>query len=286
MTNNSNIFTEDHKFLDGERVFYQPRDQKVISGLTTESAYFVQVTGQKSLTLHQTPSDAVAGINTMTLDGFGEGTQYLVASELKQVVSSVVVLDPGKNYENKRRTIPSVGVNTASNRVEIKNKCYIFANLHHYHYNPQDQSEQDLVFIPQKIPRKIYHQFKNKLKQPKFTHSMIAGIEGNLKRTDIKRETRSRLLIKLEKIEKQIDYNTKILRQAVLETNPRVLYNLKNWSNKNIKRARKRVKDNNFIWAMGIEKCIPTARSWQRETLNEDNTKLIIEEIKNRRASK
>ena len=117
-------FKVDHKLLDGESVIYQPRGTKGIAGLTTDSEYFVFVTGQKTLKLHTTKADAIVGINTVILTQFGDGVQYITASKLKSVVSSVVITNPGTGYENKKRTIPSVGVNTVSNRVEIVNHGY------------------------------------------------------------------------------------------------------------------------------------------------------------------
>ena len=74
---------------------------------------------------HTSPNigDGIAGINTITFDEYGDGIQYHKASELKSVVSSVVVTNPGVGLKVKR-TIPTVGVNTVSNRVEIINHGY------------------------------------------------------------------------------------------------------------------------------------------------------------------
>ena len=124
LTSDQITFVNDHKFVDGENVIYQPRNSKIITGLSTEGNYYTSVISEKVVRLHKTRTDAIAGINTVDLSGYGSGTQYLVASKLKNVVSSVIVTDPGKNYENKKRTIPTVGVNTVSNRVEIVNHGY------------------------------------------------------------------------------------------------------------------------------------------------------------------
>ena len=124
LANNEITFREDHKFLDGESVIYETRGTKGIAGLTTEAEYFVFVSGQKTLKLHTTRADAISGINTVGFTQFGNGVQYLTASKLKSIVSSVVITNPGQGYENKERVIPSVGVNTVSNRVEIENHGY------------------------------------------------------------------------------------------------------------------------------------------------------------------
>jgi hypothetical protein len=124
LTDNIISFSDDHKLLDGERVIYEPRLNTVVGGLTTEAQYFIQIAGEKEIKLHNTESDALAGINTVNLTSYGNGTQYIVAAELKQIVSSVVVTDPGQGYENKRKTIPQAGINTALNQVNIKNHGY------------------------------------------------------------------------------------------------------------------------------------------------------------------
>lgn len=124
LTTDEITFETDHKFLDGESVIYEPRNTSGIVGLNTGGEYFVFVTGQKSIQLHTTKGDVFAGINTVDLAGYGDGVQYLVAKELKQVVSSVVVTNPGVGYENKKRTISTAGINTVSDRVEILNHGY------------------------------------------------------------------------------------------------------------------------------------------------------------------
>ena len=125
LARNEITFDEDHRFQDGESVIYQPRNTKAIAGLTTDAEYFVFVTGQKSMTLHETRADSFAGISTIQMTALGDGVQYFVASELKQVVSSVVITNPGVGYENKERTVPPVGVNTVSNYVQIVDHGYL-----------------------------------------------------------------------------------------------------------------------------------------------------------------
>jgi len=121
---NTITFPSDHKLLDGEKIVYEPRGTEVITGLRTDSSYFVFVVDQVTIQLHTSKSDSLVGINTVNFTKYGSGTQYFVAADLKQVVSSVVVTNPGQNYENKQRTIPPVGVNTAANQVEIINHGY------------------------------------------------------------------------------------------------------------------------------------------------------------------
>lgn len=131
---NQITFSSDHKFLDGESIIYQPRSTKGISGLTTDSEYFCSIHSQTAIKLHNTKTDALVGINTVDLIGYGVGTQFIVASEPKSVVSSVIITNPGKNYESKKRTIPQAGINTALNTVNIKGHGYQSKEI--VRYNP------------------------------------------------------------------------------------------------------------------------------------------------------
>ena len=132
LTTNEINFKSDHKYVNGEGILYEPRSTKVVVGLTTGSKYYVNVTSQTGIQLHNSRTDAFAGINTVSLTGFGNGSQFFVAENLKQVVSSVVITNPGVGYENKQRTIPSVGVNTSSDSVEIVNHGYNHKDIVRY----------------------------------------------------------------------------------------------------------------------------------------------------------
>jgi len=140
LTTNEIVFSTDHRFQDGESVIYEPRTTKTITGLTNNTEYFVFVTGQNSMTLHESRADGFAGINTVNITNYGNGVQYFVATELKQVVSSVVVTNPGFGYENKERNIPSIGVNTASNYVQIPDHGYNGQDVVKY-IKPTDSSD-------------------------------------------------------------------------------------------------------------------------------------------------
>ena len=59
LTTNEFVFNDDHKFMDGESVIYKTGGTKAITGLTTDSEYYVFVTTQKKLTLHPTSADGI-----------------------------------------------------------------------------------------------------------------------------------------------------------------------------------------------------------------------------------
>ena len=117
-------FTTFHKFRDAEEVIYDSRKLGNVGGLTTSSPYYVSVVDNYRIKLHNNEGDALKGVNVVDLTAFGTGQQYIKASQLKKVVSSVIVSDPGKGYQNKKRTIRSSGINTATNTFTIPNHGY------------------------------------------------------------------------------------------------------------------------------------------------------------------
>lgn len=121
ISDNTIQFSEDHRFFDGEGVIYEPQGNKIISGLSTNAEYYVFVKTPDKITLHRSENDALLGESPIALIEQGKGLQQFTSVDLKINVSSILVVNSGIDYENKKRTIPFTGVNTASNQVEIVN---------------------------------------------------------------------------------------------------------------------------------------------------------------------
>ena len=124
LTNNTIGFSTFHKFRNAENVIYKTDGQQSISGLVTNSQYYVSVVGLTTVKLHNTFNDAVSGINTVNLTSYGVGVHRLQSVNKKKIVSEIIVSNPGSGYESKERTISSVGINTASNTIRILNHGY------------------------------------------------------------------------------------------------------------------------------------------------------------------
>ena len=113
-----------HKFRNAERVIYDPDGQRAISGLTTNSEYFVSVVDNTTFKLHPTENDAIVGINTVEFGVHGLGKQKIKSYNKKLVLSSITVINAGDGYQNKQRTVAAAGINTASNQITITNHDY------------------------------------------------------------------------------------------------------------------------------------------------------------------
>ena len=117
-------FTTYHKFRDGERVEYKTFGNKSLTGLSTGAIYYVGVIDNKNLKLYTSLNGAIAGVGTTGFTDYGEGNHALRSLNGKAVVGTIQVTNPGSGYENKRRTLQPVGVDTALNIIKVPDHEY------------------------------------------------------------------------------------------------------------------------------------------------------------------
>ena len=68
-------FSSFHRFKQDERVIYNSNGLRAISGLSTNSSYYVNVVDNFNITLHKNETDSKSGINTVEFGGYGYGIQ-------------------------------------------------------------------------------------------------------------------------------------------------------------------------------------------------------------------
>jgi len=117
-------FTTYHKFRNSERIIYRTNSQRGVGGLSTNSSYYVSVQSPTAIKLHKTESDAISGINTISLTSFGIGYHDIESYNKKSVIKSINILDTGSGYENKLRTSSITGINTSISTVNINDHQY------------------------------------------------------------------------------------------------------------------------------------------------------------------
>ena len=113
-----------HKFKNAESVIYDSQGETGVGGLSTFSTYYVEVVDNYTIKLHTSVANARVGIDTVNLTSYGTGTQRFRSSERKRIVSGIVVKSSGSGYQNKQKTIPTSGINTATNVISITNHGY------------------------------------------------------------------------------------------------------------------------------------------------------------------
>ena len=124
ITTNTIGFSTFHKFRDGELISYNPEGQTAIAGLTTNAAYFCCVKNATTVSLHKNYTDAIAGISTIDITAYGVGIHEFKCQNKKRIISSVSIGNSGSEYTNRLTSINSSGINTASNKILIKNHGY------------------------------------------------------------------------------------------------------------------------------------------------------------------
>lgn len=117
-------FSEYHKFRDTEEVIYETNDQTSVGGLIANSSYFVSVIDAYKVQLFKSAEDANSGINTIKLTSYGVGTHTFKCRNKKKKIGSITVKNIGYNYQNKPTSVSSVGINTSSDIIHIKNHGY------------------------------------------------------------------------------------------------------------------------------------------------------------------
>jgi len=115
-------FEDDHKFRDNEKVIYKTDGLPNISGLSTNSKYFVRVVDAKKIRLYNTLQDSSAGINTVNLTAVSGGIHSIVSTKLKKKLANVKIVSPGEGYKNKKVKVS--GINTTSDEIQIKDHQY------------------------------------------------------------------------------------------------------------------------------------------------------------------
>ena len=130
LSNNTIGFSSFHKFRNGDAVIYSTGGAPNVGGISTDSEYFVSTLESDTyIKLHYTESDAIAGINTINLSSYGEGTHSFTAVKRKRIINSIKVTNPGSGYKNKAIQISSSDINTYSDTIFSVNHGYSDGDL-------------------------------------------------------------------------------------------------------------------------------------------------------------
>ena len=113
-----------HKFREVEKVIYITDGQQAIGGITTDAVYHVRRIDDVTVKLHKTESDALAGINTVDLTSYGLGQHKLQSYNKKSVLESINITNSGVGYQNKKLSVPSGGISTSLNSINIDRHGY------------------------------------------------------------------------------------------------------------------------------------------------------------------
>ena len=76
--------------------------------------------------------DAIAGVSSISITGYGERIQELKCAIKKRVIGSIGIGNSGSGYTNRLTSTTSSGINTATNIINIPNHGYKTGELIRY----------------------------------------------------------------------------------------------------------------------------------------------------------
>jgi hypothetical protein len=126
-------FSTYHKFRDNESVVYSPGENPIVSGLTTDAKYYVKVLDEYTIRLHKTLSDSLVNINPINLTSYGSGNHRFKSTTIKKKIGSILVTNQGSGYKSKKISIPSSGINTANDTINVYDNPYNSGDIIYYY---------------------------------------------------------------------------------------------------------------------------------------------------------
>ena len=130
-------FPEDHSFVDGQEIVYNAGGDTPLSvgigtsTLSTYASYFANVVNSTTITLHNTKSDAVDGINPIGIQTSSGGIQkFQTLADLKTVIGTKVV--DGGTFTNRQLRVQPTDISTDYNTVNFDNHGFNDGDLIEY----------------------------------------------------------------------------------------------------------------------------------------------------------
>lgn len=140
VSSNQITFDSPHKFSNYEEVIYITNGTNNITGLTTNSSYYVGVVGINTITLHSSYQKAVAGIGISFSTTENLGLQKFKSAKKKNRLGGINVISKGSGYTNRKMYAyaSKSGINTSFDSINIKDHGFSTGEL--ISYKPQSTS--------------------------------------------------------------------------------------------------------------------------------------------------
>lgn len=117
-------FSTFHGFNNAEKIIFKPDGVSKVLGISTDSEYFAGKVDETNIRIHNTYSDALSGINTVSLSYSGFAIHRFSSYETKSKISSIQIVSAGENYTNRKIAVPASGINTATDIINVDNHTF------------------------------------------------------------------------------------------------------------------------------------------------------------------
>ena len=127
-------FLSNHGLTDGEEITYRPGNNTPLgigtfTGLNTntglslknENSYYVKYISDKTIQLYQSLSDYRSGINTVGFTTIGTAGIHKFATQIKNTLTQIKVINGGENFTNRKLRVKSSGISTVTNTINFTN---------------------------------------------------------------------------------------------------------------------------------------------------------------------
>ena len=127
-------FIENHNFQNGEEIIYNTNSFPPVSGLVSNSSYFVGVVNSNTISLYKTSFDSLNIINVIdnlaTIVGINTGVQEFSTRNIKNIIDKVYIKNFDGELYNKIVRLPSrqyaeginlSGINTVNDYIYARN---------------------------------------------------------------------------------------------------------------------------------------------------------------------
>ena len=135
ISSNTIGFTTFHRLNQYDKVIYQCGIQTAVGGLLNNATYHVSVINSNTIKLYPSYDNAVSGINTVDLTSYGNGIHKFRTFEVKNIISSIEVINGGEGYSTKKLFFKPEDINLYSNNITIQNHNYQNKEIVTYNFN-------------------------------------------------------------------------------------------------------------------------------------------------------
>ena len=140
-------FLKNHNFVDGQQIIYRPGNNVPLGigtfggfnldtglSLKNETIYYSKYVNDTTIQLYQTISDYRSGINTVGFTTIGASGIHKFATEIKNTLKEIKVIDGGSGYTNRKLRVSPIGISTSKNTISFVNHGFNDGELVKYSY--------------------------------------------------------------------------------------------------------------------------------------------------------
>ena len=147
VTTETITFLTNHGLINGEPIIYRPGNNSPLgigtfngsnadtgNTLLEESTYYTKYINDSTIQLYNSLSDLATGINTVGFTTIGTSGIHKFATNPKNTLSEIKVLNGGSGYTNRKLRVLPIGISTTNSTITFTNHGFESGELVTYNY--------------------------------------------------------------------------------------------------------------------------------------------------------